>query len=174
MKKVLSPSSETMMTDSAAKNPCKNRSSDMDEPRQYIYTEQDTDILKRAGHATTLPRQRVHVFRPLNCWFLHYVFRYLLHGYETFSYFFGSLKLYYFVALSRSWTIVACPAVIQPAQRWHSALSAKNIVRSGGVNVTVLYKTQTSQWIVPNLKSIMHVQSLFFPIGNNAFQVSTM
>ena len=30
--------------------------------------------ISRAGHATTLPRHRDHVFRPQSCWLLHYYF----------------------------------------------------------------------------------------------------
>jgi hypothetical protein len=38
MKNVLSPNSETMMTERAAKNPCRNRSSDIEEPEYKNYS----------------------------------------------------------------------------------------------------------------------------------------
>jgi hypothetical protein len=38
MKNVLSPNSETMMTERAAKNPCRNRSSDIEEPGHKNYS----------------------------------------------------------------------------------------------------------------------------------------
>jgi hypothetical protein len=37
MKNVLSPNSDTMMTERAAKNPCRNRSSDIEEPEHKNY-----------------------------------------------------------------------------------------------------------------------------------------
>ena len=72
----------------------------------------------RAGHATILPRQHDHVFRPQSFLLLqHYN---ICCGYSIlpprpkyFSNFFWSLRLYYVVALSlsRSWKAVACPAL---------------------------------------------------------------
>ncbi len=38
MKNVLSPNSDTMMTERAAKNPCRNRSSDIEEPEHKNYS----------------------------------------------------------------------------------------------------------------------------------------
>ncbi len=37
MKNVLSPNSDTMITERAAKNPCRNRSSDIEEPEHKNY-----------------------------------------------------------------------------------------------------------------------------------------
>ena len=73
----------------------------------------------RAGHATTLPRHRDHVFRPkkLLLIVLWLYSQWLLHldtEDYTFLYFFMSLKLCYVVgsSLSRSFKIVACPALL--------------------------------------------------------------
>ena len=38
-----------------------------------VRTRQQVPI-SRAGHATTLPRHRDHVFRPQSCWLLHYYY----------------------------------------------------------------------------------------------------
>ena len=57
----------------------------------------------RSAHATTLLRQCDHVFRPHNCWLLHYCMSIFIVA-THFSYifeFFLSRKLYYVVALSR-------------------------------------------------------------------------
>ena len=74
----------------------------------------DTLFVCRAGQATTLPRQRGHVFRPNKFW--HYVFNWRCYSFrnrrlQTFAFF--SLKLYFVSAfsLSQSWAIVACPAL---------------------------------------------------------------
>ena len=56
----------------------------------------------RAGHATTLPRQRDHVFRPHNCLLLHWLF--IQCGFSIWtprqhlSNYFLSLQLYYVAA----------------------------------------------------------------------------
>ena len=72
----------------------------------------------RAGHATTMPPQQDHVFRPKSGWLLHY--DYIHCGYSIYSrhrrlytfflYFFLSLKLYYVVVVATQ-TMVTCPAL---------------------------------------------------------------
>jgi hypothetical protein len=53
MKKVLSPSSETMITERAAKKPCRNRSSEMDEP-ENTNNDYNRKIYKQNPHHRTL------------------------------------------------------------------------------------------------------------------------
>ena len=55
-------------------------------------------ITVRAGHATTLPRQRGHVFRPNNCCLLQYVF--ILCGYTPFRH--KGLNIFSFFSCHRS------------------------------------------------------------------------
>ena len=59
----------------------------------------------KARHATTLPRQRDHVFRPQNCWLMHYVYSRYSHSFRhrnlsIFHIFVGWKKLYNVVELS--------------------------------------------------------------------------
>ena len=76
---------------------------DLDGTGPLLYT------VYRAGHATTLPRQRDHVFMPQSCWILHFYFYYCIfvassssrnRDLNIFPIFSCPCRLYYSVALS--------------------------------------------------------------------------
>ena len=76
-------------------------------------------LTSRAGHASILPRQRDHVFRPKSCLLLQYYYiccGYCIHTpqYKYLANLFWSLRHYYFVvlSLSQSLKIVACRALV--------------------------------------------------------------
>ena len=71
----------------------------------YIWNIIHTNIVwfAAAGHATTLLRHSDPVFRPTHCWLSRYV--YICCGYSN-------VVAFLALSLSRSWKIVACPALM--------------------------------------------------------------
>ena len=104
----------------------------------------------RSAHATTLLRQCDHVFRPHNCWLLHYrmsIFIVATHFSYIFE-FFLSRKLYYVVALSR--------CRVSRAQLCHYICLYKYfLVRPYTLhNIFVITKTKQMLWQMSRQKNV--------------------